>query len=138
MKKSTSEEIAKLESLLKKVCGAVPNYFRSARGLSTTPSDEKAVEIIQKEMAITSSVDDVPILVTYGLNFYSTTIKTTNKLIDELNKDPLPEITCAQKVSPEQDLCYLILSIMRQSKDPRICDNIVSDFYKMTCYRSLQ
>jgi hypothetical protein len=78
------------------------------------------------------------ILVTFGIRFYTSTLKTTNKLVAELKDAPLPELHCAQKEGPEQDLCYLIVSVMREGKEPSICENIDSDFYKMTCYRSLQ
>lgn len=78
------------------------------------------------------------ILLTFGINFYNTSIKTTNKIIAEITASPIPELTCAQKANHEQDLCYLIVSIMKKEREPRLCDNIGSDFYKMTCYRALE
>jgi len=77
------------------------------------------------------------ILLTFGINFYNTTIKTTNKLIAELQAAELPELLCAQKTAQEQDICYLVVSIMKETKEPRICENIRSDFYKITCYRAM-
>lgn len=78
------------------------------------------------------------ILITYGVDFYRTTIKTTDKLVLELKESPMPELLCAQKETGEQDICYLILSIMNEGRESKFCENINSDFYKMTCYRSLQ
>lgn len=77
-------------------------------------------------------------LITFGLNFYTSTLKTTSKVIDELQQSALPELLCAEKNSTEQDICYLVLSIMNQEKEPRICESINSDFYKITCYRALE
>ena len=78
------------------------------------------------------------ILLTFGVNFYNTTIKTTNKVIAELNNAPDPEIVCAQKTGNEKDICYLVLSIKEDGRNRSLCDSIVSDFYKITCYRALQ
>jgi hypothetical protein len=77
------------------------------------------------------------LLITFGFNFYNSTLKTTNKLIAELKGATLPELTCAQKTGTEQDLCYLIIVIAQQDSSTRLCENIKSDFYKMTCYRAI-
>ena len=78
------------------------------------------------------------ILLTFGINFYNTTIKTTNKVIAELSNSSAPEIVCAQKSGNERDICYLVLSIKKDGRDSSLCENIASDFYKITCYRALQ
>lgn len=77
-------------------------------------------------------------LITFGLNFYSSTMKTTNKVIDELQASSNPEQLCREKNTTEQDICYLVLSIMNEEKEPGICESINSDFYKITCYRALE
>ncbi len=79
----------------------------------------------------------VLLLVTFGVRFYNTTIRTTDKLIGELSSAEVPDLVCAQKTDSEKDICYLVLSILREGKEPSICENIDSDFYKMTCYRAL-
>ena len=77
-------------------------------------------------------------LVTFGLNFYNTTLKTTNKVIAEIQESSIPELLCAQKTGSEQDICYLVLAIAKEGKDSSLCENIKSDFYKITCYRALK
>lgn len=42
-------------------------------------------------------------------------------------------LICKSKDLPDRDICYLTLSIIR--KDTLFCRAIVSDLYKMTCYR---
>jgi hypothetical protein len=78
------------------------------------------------------------VLITFGIDFYNTTIKTTNKVISELNQAAMPDLFCAQKDASEKDICYLVLSIVREGKESKLCENIGSDFYKMTCYRTIQ
>lgn len=78
------------------------------------------------------------VLITFGVHFYRTTFSITNKLIVELKQDPYQDLVCAKKQGTEQDVCYLVLSIIREGQEPEICENIQSDFYKMTCYRSLE
>ncbi len=78
------------------------------------------------------------ILVTYGIEFYDKTLKTTNEIILELKSAEAPDIICAQKSGADQDICYLVLAIMNEERGSRLCENIKSDFYKMTCYRAMQ
>ncbi len=77
-------------------------------------------------------------LATFGLNFYNSTLKTVHNLVSELKESGYPELACAKKMGSEKDLCYLILTVANENKSSHLCDNIESDFYKMTCYRSLQ
>jgi len=78
------------------------------------------------------------LLITYGLNFYNTTIKTTNQVISELKVSSNPDILCSQKTDKERDICYLVLTIINDNQESSLCENIESDFYKITCYRAIQ
>ncbi len=77
------------------------------------------------------------LLITFGLNFYSTTITKTHTIITELKNSTYPEITCGQKMGDDKDICYLVLTIMYNDTQRNLCDNIQSDFYKMTCDRAI-
>lgn len=109
------------------------NFFKTRHLNKITKAKDKFFVYVISTFLIVS----ILILVTFGINFYTQTIKTTNNLITELQNDPLPQLHCAQKNVSEQDLCYLVASIMQGSTDKTICENINSDFYKMTCYRAL-
>lgn len=108
-------------------------YFRTKHLNKETKEKDKFFVYVISVAIIVSLL----ILATFGLNFYTTTLKTTNKVIEELQQSPVPELLCAQKNNSEQDVCYLVLSIMREGES-RLCENIKSDFYKITCYRALE
>jgi len=109
------------------------SYFKTKHLNKVTRAKDKFFVYVISVFLIVS----ILILITFGVDFYNTTLKTTDKLISELETEEIPELFCAQKSGEEQDLCYLILSIMRDGEDERICENIKSDFYKITCLRSL-
>jgi len=108
-------------------------YFKVRHLNKTTKAKDKFFVYIISSFIIVS----VLIMATFGVSFYTTTLKETKKIIADLQSSPLQELTCAQKTGEEQDLCYVVLSVMRDGKDSSLCDNIKSDFYKITCVRSL-
>lgn len=110
------------------------DYFKTKHLNKTTKTKDKFFVYVIAVAIIVSLL----ILITFGLNFYSSTLKTTNKVIEELQDSNLPELTCAEKNNTEQDICYLVLSIMKGSRESTLCENIKSDFYKISCYRALE
>ncbi len=109
-------------------------YFRTKHLNKKTKSKDKFFVYVISAAIIVSML----ILATFGLNFYVATLQSTNEIVAELYDASIPELICQQKQTQEQDLCYLILSIMKDGKEPQLCENILSDFYKITCYRALQ
>ncbi|MBN2421246.1 hypothetical protein JXB27_03125 [Candidatus Woesearchaeota archaeon] len=109
-------------------------YFKVRHLNKETKAKDKFFVYVVSTFIIVS----ILVLASFGLNFYNTTLKTTNKLIAELEMSPVPEIHCASKKGNEKDICYLIISIMLNGENSDVCENIDSDFYKMTCYRSLK
>lgn len=107
-------------------------YFKTKHLNKETRAKDKFFVYIISTFIIVSLL----LLVTYGISFYTETIQTTNKVIAELEDTPNPELLCAQKAVPEQDICYLVLTILENR--PHLCENINSDFYKITCYRALE
>ena len=107
-------------------------YFKTKHLNKETRAKDKFFVYVISVFIIVSLL----LLVTYGISFYTDTIQTTNKIIGELQDAPNPELLCAQKAVPEQDICYLVLTIIENR--PQLCENIASDFYKITCYRALE
>lgn len=109
-------------------------YFKTKHLNKQTKTKDKFFVYLISVFLIVS----ILVLITYGVNFYNTTLKTTSEIISELKAAQIPDLECAQKTGQDQDICYLILSIMKEGKQPTLCENINSDFYKVTCYRSLE
>ena len=109
-------------------------YFKTKHLNKETKAKDKFFVYIISAFIIVSLL----ILITYGLEFYNTTLKTTNEIISELKIAEVPDVVCAQKSGSEQDICYLVLAVMNDERGIQLCENINSDFYKMTCYRAMQ
>ncbi|MEK6886506.1 MAG: hypothetical protein AABW88_01620 [Nanoarchaeota archaeon] len=109
-------------------------YFKTKHLNKETKAKDKVFVYIISIFIIVSLL----ILITYCLEFYNTTLKTTKDIVSELKNADVPDIVCVQKSGNEQDICYLVLAIMNEEKGSQQCENINSDFYKMTCYRALQ
>lgn len=109
-------------------------YFKVKHLNKKTKAKDKFFVYVVSTFIIVS----ILVLATFGLNFYNTTLKTTDKMISELKSVSSPELHCASKEGNEKDICYLVVSIMLDGENSDVCENIESDFYKMTCYRSLK
>lgn len=109
-------------------------YFKVKHLNKKTQAKDKFFVYVISSFIIVS----ILILATFGLNFYNNTLKTTNKVISELQSSAVPELHCSSKEGSERDICYLVVSVMFNGEDAGVCENIESDFYKMTCYRSLK
>ena len=109
-------------------------YFRTKHLNKETKTKDKLFVYIISIFIIVSLL----ILITYGLEFYNTTLKTTNRVISEIQSAEVPDIVCTQKTGQEQDICYLVIAMINEGRDSSLCENIRSDFYKMTCYRAIQ
>jgi len=108
-------------------------YFKTKHLNKETRAKDKFFVYLISVFLIVSAL----VLITFAANFYNTTLAETKVLTAELQDAPLPGVVCDKKSGSEQDLCFLILSIMTQADNGDICTNIKSDFYKMTCYRAV-
>lgn len=108
-------------------------YFKTKHLNKETKTKDKFFVYIISVFIIVSLL----ILITYGLEFYNTTLKTTSDIVSELKSAEMPDLVCVQKTGNEKDICYLILAIMN-NEGSSVCENIDSDFYKLTCYRAMQ
>ena len=109
-------------------------YFKTKHLNKETKTKDKFFVYVISVFIIVSLL----ILITYCLEFYNTTLKTTTEIISELKSAEIPDTLCIQKEGNEKDICYLVLAIMNENKGSEFCENINSDFYKMTCYRAVQ
>jgi len=81
---------------------------------------------------------------TMGARFMSVTKDMIDDSIPELRSTPTPlhEELCETKDQTERDVCLIVVATMRDTDDVEeiddICDNVESDFYKFTCYKTLK
>ncbi len=108
-------------------------YFKTKHLNKETKTKDKLFVYIIASVLIISML----FTATLGFNFYKTTIKTANEIIQEFDRFGASPLVCEEKSNHERDICYVALTIAMQTKDNTMCNNIESDFYKLTCYRAL-
>jgi hypothetical protein len=108
-------------------------YFKTKHLNKVTKAKDKVFVYIIASVLIVS----ILFTITLGLNFYKTTIKTANEIIHEMDTRGANQMICEEKTNQEKDICYVVLTIATEAKESSLCDNIESDFYKLTCYRAL-
>ena len=107
-------------------------YFVNKHVTKVTKAKDKMFVYIITAVLIIS----VLLTLTIGINFYKTTIKTANSIIQEFSDVGASEFVCDKKEGEERDICYIILAVATNATDS-ICSGIESDFYKLTCYRAI-
>ncbi|MFC1728058.1 hypothetical protein ACFLZ7_01170 [Nanoarchaeota archaeon] len=98
----------------------------------TRAKDHMFVYIIASVLIIS-----ILLTLTIGVNFYKTTVKTANSIIEEFTLVGASEFVCDQKIGEERDICYVVLAVTLNETDGEMCESVESDFYKLTCYRAI-
>jgi hypothetical protein len=69
------------------------------------------------------------------------TVGTIDRLMPSINDQTLTEslFYCEEKSGNEHDLCYVALVVKHPQEESidKLCDRVVSRFYRYTCYRAL-